>query len=287
MRLGAAGDGAGKVGMLEQAGHMGSADALYELAKVYQQDTIVAKDLEQSVVYLTRAHGLGNMEAARVLGWLYIMGQGVPKDVEYGKMLLEDASKTSVRAMREYGQILTNLRPPHLNDPARGISYLRDAVARGDSESVPLLATALERQGDHAGAAAVRQQVYNQGIGVGGGAGGLVTSTSQPEQASTPKTPSPQIGSKVEMSAETMKQRAFAGDVEAIYNYALNVAIRRYPSLEPEFDSYCWYSTAAKLGHKQAEHELVALQGVRVQYDQKEPGRIDECVAGLLEVVGL
>lgn len=264
MRVGATGDIESKIGLLQQSGAMGNGDALYELAKMYQRGTGIPTDMEQSIVHLNRAQGLGHVESTRVLGTLYLTAQGVPKDVEYGMTLLDQAAETSVRAMREYGQYLGNLRQPYLNDPSKGAVLLRRAADQGDAESAKLLTTLLDRQGDHAGAAAVKGTFL------------------EPAPLTVKTTP---VAYTAETSAEAVKSRALSGDLEAAYQYGLNVQLQKYPSVDPEFDSYCWYGAAAKLGLEKAKVELGPIAGAKQMADRKTPGRMDNCIAGLVEVM--
>jgi TPR repeat protein len=264
MRVGQTGDTMSKIGLLEQAGAMGNGDALYELAKMYQRGIGVATDMPESIAYLNRAQRLGHVESTRVLGTLYLTGQGLPKDVEYGKTLLDQAAETSTRAMREYGQYLGNLRQPYLNDPSKAAVLLKRAAVQGDGESAKLLETLLARQGDVAGADAAR--------------------IAQPDPAKSIAQAS--LASDAdETTAEEVKARALSGDLDAAYQYGLNIQLRKFPSVDPEFDSYCWYGAAASLGLAKAKAELGPIAGAKTIADRKAPGRLDNCIAGLVEVM--
>lgn len=263
LRVSASGDVEAAIGLLEQSGAMGNGDALYELAKIYQRGTGVAVDMPESIGYLNRAQRLGHVESNRVLGTLYLTGQGVPTDVEYGKSLLDLASETSVRAMREYGQYLGNLRQPYLNDPVKAEGLLRRAADHGDGESAKLLAKLLIRNGGQA-----------------------AKSDNGPFAAPTPSNPQGEpVTEEAETSAEAVKSRALTGDLEAAYQYGLNVQLRKYPSVEPDFDSYCWYGAAANLGLAKAKAELGPIAGAKILADRQTPGRMDNCIAGLVDVM--
>lgn len=265
MRVGQTGDTMSKIGLLEQAGAMGNGDALYELAKMYQRGMGVATDMPESIAYLNRAQRLGHVESTRVLGTLYLTGQGIPKDVEYGKTLLDQAAETSTRAMREYGQYLGNLRQPYLNDPSKGAALLKRAADQGDGESAKLLATLIAKQGDTAGTSAAAR-------------------IAQPDPVRTIAKPS--LASETdETTAEEVKARALSGDLDAAYQYGLNIQLRKFPSVEPEFDSYCWYGAAASLGLAKAKAELGPIAGAKAIADRQTPGRLDNCIAGLAEVM--
>lgn len=248
-RLGSGGDLAGKSELLQQAGYSGSPKAFYDLARMYLDGTL-PKDEPQAIKYISLSHDAGYAEATRVLGMLYLRGQGVPHDVGYGKSLLEAASKSSPRASREYGQLLANLSAPELNDLELGIEYLQDAAERGDSAAPALLVKALQRAGraDEAGAVQV--------------------------PASTEALP----GST---SSGSLKDRALRGNTVAMFSYAQQVMLRKIPSQEPEFTAYCWLAVADRLGSADAAKELSFIRGVRAISDKKNPGRLDQCIHDL------
>ena len=261
MRVGASGDTEAEIGLLEQSGAMGNGDALYELAKMYQRGIGVPVNVPESITYLNRAQRLGHVESNRVLGTLYLTGQGVTKDVEYGKSLLDLASETSVRAMREYGQYLGNLRQPYLNDAVKAEALLKRAADQGDGESAKLLSTLISKQG---GLPAANWPFAEP-----------VASTSKAGPGAV----------EAETSAEAVKSRALSGDLEAAYQYGLNVQLRKFPSVEPEFDSYCWYGAAANLGNAKAKAELAPIAGAKQLADRQSPGRMDNCIANLVDVM--
>ncbi|MEX6780322.1 tetratricopeptide repeat protein [Pseudomonas aeruginosa] len=245
-RLGTIGDYQGKAELLSQAGYSGSSEAFYVLARMYLDGTL-PHDMDQALHFINLSHSAGYAEATRVLGMLYLRGQGVPADERYGRMLLELASKSSPRAAREYGMLLMNLQKPHLNDPALGMEYLRDASVRGDSEATVALGKAL-------GFEAVPE--------------GSIHSM---------QTPSPGVVSP----HEQMKAKAMRGDASAMYQYAQKVLIGAIPIPEPEFTAYCWLSVAELLGNDEARKELALIRGVRAISDSKAPGRLDQCIDDL------
>lgn len=251
-RIGADGDVAGKAELLTQAGYSGSPKAFYDLARMYLDGTL-PKDMPQALKYISLAHEDGYDEATRVLGMLYLRGQGVPADERYGRLLLEKASKHSVRAAREYGQLLANLSTPQLNDLELGIQYLRDAADRGDRDATLSLAKALAKAGltDEAARADVAARA-------------LVPSASP----AAPKS----VG---------IKEQALRGDSQAMFTYAQQILLRKIPSSEPEFTAYCWYAVAEQLGNTEAGKELGFIRGVRTINDRKSPGRLDQCISDL------
>ena len=250
-RLGRIGDVQGKADVLLQAGNSGSGAALYELAKMYQDGTL-PKDEEVMVGYLVQAQNLGHVEATRVLGHLYCLGQSVPLNLEYGKKLLESAARTSTRAAREYGMMLTNQRKPYLNDQLQGIEYLQKATDAGDQDAARSLAAALKEAGRSEDA--------------------LVALAKAEEMEPAPAAP---------RAPQTLSARAHSGDVNSVFSYAQQLLLRKIPTPEPEFNAYCWFAVAKEMGHPDAAREMGAISGVRLISDKQNPGRLDRCIADL------
>lgn len=250
-RIGSLGDVQGKADLLSQAGYSGSPKAFYDLARMYL-DGSLPKDMSSAVTYITMAHEAGYAEATRVLGMLYIRGQGVVEDVGYGRKLLELASKSSPRAAREYGQLLTNQSQPYLNDTELGVEYLRDAADRGDRDAALSLSAILAKTGRTVEAHQLTAKA---------------DSLPSPTQQSTP------VGG--------VKGKALRGDTSAMFTYAQQVMLRKIPSSDPEFTAYCWLSVAKQLGSREAESELGFISGVRAISDKKQPGRLDQCISDL------
>ncbi|MFL1449298.1 tetratricopeptide repeat protein [Pseudomonas tritici] len=249
-RVGGTGDLRGKADLLSQAGYSGSAKAFYDLARMYL-DGSLPKDESLAIKYITLAHDDGYAEATRVLGMLYLRGQGIPADESYGRLLLEKAAKTSPRASREYGQLLANLSSPELNSLDLGIKYLRDALDRGDAAASPLLAKALSRAGRTDEAEIVKLEAPDLPVSQANSGGG------------------------------SLKERAQRGDSDAMFSYAQQVMLRKIPAKEPEFTAYCWLSVAKEMGSAEAGKELGFIKGVRIISDKKDPGRLDRCIRDL------
>ena len=250
-RLGRIGDVQGKADVLLQAGNSGSGVALYDLAKMYQDGTL-PKDEEVMVGYLVQAQNLGHVEATRVLGHLYCLGQTVPQNLEYGKKLLESAARTSTRAAREYGMMLTNQRKPFLNDQAQGIEYLQKATDAGDQDAARAFAAALKDAGRPEDA--------------------LVALAKAEVMEPAPVAP---------RAPQTLSARAHTGDVNSVFAYAQQLLLRKIPTPEPEFNAYCWFAVAKEMGHPDAAREMGAISGVRVISDKQSPGRLDRCISDL------
>lgn len=254
-RVAGLGDVDGQIALLEQAGSMGSGEAYYSLARIYLTGAGIEKSPDTAVGYLNRAINLGNVEAERVLGWLYVMGSGVSMDVAYGKTLLAKAAETSIRAQREFGMALTNQRVPHLNDMERGLDYLRAASAAGDDEAA---------------------SAYNRAFSLPSEPQNTVGSNQLRPSTTENQVPAlPARGSNLE-------ERGRAGDVTAMYQYALNVSLgRTRVHGDPQFIAYCWYAAAAAQGYEPARAEVRSLAGVRTLADKKSPGMMDACIADL------
>lgn len=258
-RVASTGDTDGQISLLEQAGSMGNADAYYELAKIYLSGNGVEKSSDAAVGYLNSAMSLGHPEATRVLGWLYVMGSGVSKDIPYGESLLAKAAENSVRAQREFGMALTNQRIPHLNDMERGLEYLKAASAAGDVESTKAYEAAFTPQ-----AVSSLPEQKNQGL----------SPPRIPDQAAPRQT--------VQDGGASLEARGRSGDIEAIYQAALNWSLGRVRTDgDPQFKAYCWYSVAAARGYAPAKEEVRSLEGVRTLADKKSPGLMDACIGEL------
>lgn len=260
-KVGSTGDTGSMIELLEQSAFRGNMDALYKLARVYQNGEGVPANPEIAVAYLTTASGLGHAESTRVLAWDYLLGKGVSKDIAYGTGLMEKASASSVRAKREFALLLNNTYQPGLNDPGRGIALLKEAAATGDADSVKALNLALNKSSS-AVAASSRSPMVEK-----------VSSSVH------------QVADTSESQAESLKQRAMSGDVEAMYRLGLSYSLGKAPAIDPQFEAYCWYAVAAKHGHAKAQSEVTALAGVRTLSDRKSPGKLDQCIQEMGEVV--
>jgi hypothetical protein len=269
-RVGAQGDTGTMIELMEQSAYMGNDEALYELARIFHNGVGVPKDITRAIGYLTTADGRGHLEATRVLAWDYLLGNGVQADRQYAEQLFEKASTGSQRAKREYGMLLADLVPPGLHNLDKGIALLTEASAMGDSEATFLLSQALDKKGDLAGAANARALA---------GARGFQQSVQADKPVLTVQ------GVKAEVKAETLKAEALRGDRQAMYDLALGLLLRKYPSIDGEFDAYCWLSVAKDLGHQGAAQELKSIQGVRAEADATTPGRMDQCIADLHQAI--
>lgn len=248
------GDTQAMIELLDQSAFQGNMDALYKLARVYQNGVGVPANPELAVAYLTTASGLGHVESTRVLAWDYLLGKGVSKDIPYGTSLMEKAAETSTRAKREFGLLLNNTYQPNLNDPARGQQLLQEAAAAGDVEASRALV---------AGPPGASPTAH----------GGSTKSNAAP------------MGDPADMKAEALKSRAMAGDLDAMYRYALGLSLGKFPSIDGKFEAYCWYAVAAGHGHTNSKLEVVALAGVRTLSDRKSPGKLDQCIRETTELV--
>ncbi len=252
-RLGQMGDMSGKAAVLEEAGYNGSAEAFYRLAQMYQDGSLPKSDALM-FRFLSLSQDMGHVEAERVLGHLYLLGLGAPYDQAYGRRLLERATQRSIRAAREYGEMLANLRKPHLNDPERAIGYLQSAYDQGDLAAALPLAQTLEFVGRSADALVLR--AYAEQL-----------ATEEPRRES---------GHQL-----SMKERALNGDANAIFDYAQQVLIRKIPDPDPELTAYCWLTVAKELGHEMAARELRYIEGVRLSSERRQPGLLDQCIDDL------
>ncbi|EMZ46258.1 tetratricopeptide repeat protein [Pseudomonas aeruginosa] len=256
-KVATSGDTTAMIELLEQSAFRGNMDALYRLAKVYQNGEGVPANPELAVAYLTTASGLGHVESTRVLAWDYLLGKGVTKDIPYGTALMEKAAETSVRAKREFALLLNNTYQPNLNDPSRAKDLLSQAAAAGDSESARALS------------------MLNSGLSVPRTLGASASLVVQPRTEGDP----------ADVRAESLKQKAYNGDIEAMYRFALGLSLGKYPSIDGQFEAYCWYAVAANHGHAEAAAELSALAGVKTLSERKSPGKLDQCIQETNEAV--
>jgi TPR repeat protein len=250
-RLGVLGDLQGKASVLEQAGYSGSAQAFYDLARMYL-DGSFPSDIGEAHRYITHSHDAGYPEATRVLGMLYLRGQGVPANEDYGRKLLEKASKDSPRAAREYGMLLTNQAAPHLNNQTLGLEYLRDAAQRGDADASKALSR-LQLSSGHSNEAA-----YSLAV-----------------------TPAKQQPTETSNESDRALSQAKSGNTTAMLAFAQKLMLGQVKDPESEFTAYCWLSVAEKIGSVEAAQELYFIRGVRTISERDNPGRMDQCISDL------
>lgn len=252
-RLNQMGDFTNSSQLLRDAGYSGNPEAFYMLSKMHQDGTL-PKDDSAMFGYLTLAHDMGHHEATRVLGNLYLLGMIAPKDISYGRLLMEKAAKESPRAAREYGEMLTNQRSPHLDQLDIGILYLEDSVKRGHTAAMLPLANAYEAIGKIADALVLRAdaEIHDLESGV-----------------------SP---SHSNMQAPSPLDKALLSGPQAIYDYALQILIRKIKDPDPELTGYCLMAVAGSQGYEPALKELGHLDGIRTSKLKSNPGQIDACV---------
>ncbi|AWE95976.1 hypothetical protein CSC26_6927 (plasmid) [Pseudomonas aeruginosa] len=70
-----------------------------------------------------------------------------------------------------------------------------------------------------------------------------------------------------------------------MYRFALGLSLGKYPSIDGQFEAYCWYAVAANHGHAEAAAELSALAGVKTLSERKSPGKLDQCIQETNEAV--
>jgi TPR repeat protein len=258
----AAGDPALMMTLLEQAATLGSLQAHYELARHLMSGDAGEKNPARAIEHLRLADEMGYGQATRVLAWLYLKGEVAPLDLVQGEALMEKAATTSVRAKREAGLLYANIYQPHLNNPEKGAAYLEEAYAAGDAEAAYFLFS-LRSKSKQSGAAEALDFAAKAGHPK------ALFLKAQDELAT---------GDRV-TAGDLMKRAALTGDAEAMYQYATNVQIGNFPSLESDLEAYVWFSIAASRGHAHAKQELVAIAGVRTMLDHEQPGALDQAVA--------
>lgn len=260
------------IDLFEQAAAQGSVHAHYELARFYLQGKFAPKNPQLAVDHLQQANALGYGQATRVLAWLYLKGEAVPKNIEYGTQLMESATVGSVRAKREAGLLFSNIYQPHLNDPAKGRMYLEQAYEAGDAEAAYYMHQILAREGYQQAAQQALNFAASQGFSKA-----LAAEPARPQASQAPV--------DAETRAERIKMAALKGDTDAMYQYANNVLLGRFPSIDKDLEAYAWFSIAAERSEPRAQQELAALDGVRKILDREQPGRVSSYIADIRSAI--
>lgn len=261
------------ISLFEQAAEQGSVHAHYELARFYLQGKFAPKNPELAVAHLQAANALGYGQATRVLAWLYLKGEAVPKNVEYGTQLMENATASSVRAKREAGLLFSNIYQPHLNDQVKGRMYLEQAYEAGDAEAAYYFHQVLAREGSPQAAQDALNFAASQGY------------AKAVQVAPARNQPAPALSADPEANAERVKVAALKGDTDAMYRYANNVLLGRFPSIDKDLEAYAWFSIAAERNEPRAQQELAALDGVRKIMDRNQPGRVSSYIADIRSAI--
>ncbi|MFK4136493.1 tetratricopeptide repeat protein [Pseudomonas luteola] len=243
------------IALLEQASELGNASADYELAKHYVKGDYVRQDDKKANFYLVRGDQRGNIEATRVLAWQNLRGSGTPKNIERGKALFDKAAQSSIRAQREAGLLYIGVFQPYLNNPVKGASLLKSAYDQGDAVSAYYYSKAVRK---------ASPQEANAALVFAGKAGypKALLDVSRSELAK---------GNMAYASASMLKA-AMGGDRDAMYEYANNVLLGRFPSKDREAVAYTWFSIANDYKQPKAAEEMVALEGIKNMYQTKRPG---------------
>lgn len=253
----AAGDQPGMLRLLQRAAEAGNAEAHYQLARIAQTGDGMPVDLAAALTHLSLADAMGHAEATRVLGWNYLLGTGVQADPGYGGRLMEKAARTSDRALRELALLYLDVYPPGLHDRERGLALLDVASRAGDVQAARLLLQA-QRQSEAVASGEALAEPYG----------------SEREPGLTSVADS-------EVQAEEVKRAALGGDVASMSLYADNLLQGRFPSLQPEAESYAWYTIAARRGSEAAATKLASLEPLRQATEQASPGLIEATISDL------
>lgn len=151
------------LGYLIEAASLGSAEAHYELAKIYTRGEIVEGNSATASRHLQAAASLGYAEAYRVLGWQLIRGDSGATDIDGGLALMTMAAESSVRAQRELGMMYAGRYPFSISDVVLAKKYLSQAAQAGDVEGAYELGLLLRAEGDALGAIAALGQAADSG----------------------------------------------------------------------------------------------------------------------------
>lgn len=238
-----------RITRLVGAAEIGSAQANYELAKVYTQGTLAARNLDVAQKYLEQAASLSDPEAMRVLGWQLVRGDRGQQNLVGGAAVMEVSAKTSARAQRELGMLYANLYDQYkLNDESKGEALLQRAYQGGDAPAAVALGKLYIRQARQLEAIAPLSFAAQANDKA---AVKLLSTLGAGPAASTP-TP-------------LIQQPAGADN---FYQHGLSLLMKAH-DLEDEAEGYAYLSLASDQGHPQAGSELAAVEGVKTQMDRK------------------
>ncbi len=76
----------------QQKADLGDVDALYRLARIYDDGVITTHNLDIAVNYYKKAANAGHAMSQYTLGYLYCRGEGVKKDIEKSNQWLSKYS---------------------------------------------------------------------------------------------------------------------------------------------------------------------------------------------------
>ncbi|WP_153785385.1 tetratricopeptide repeat protein [Pseudomonas sp. EMN2] len=244
--------GPGRITKLVAAADLGSAQANYELAKVYTQGTLAPRDLDAAQRYLEQAAGLNDPEATRVLGWQMVRGDRGQQNLAGGAAVMEVSAKTSARAQRELGMLYANLYDQYkLNDESRGEALLLRAYQSGDAPAALAL-----------GKFYIRQARQIEAIAP------LSFAAQANDKAAVKLLSTLGAGPAVSNPTPSFQQSAGA---DRLYQHGLALLLKAH-DLEDEAEGYAYLSLASDQDHPLARTELAAVEGVKTQMDRKHGG---------------
>ena len=241
--------GPGRISKLVAAADIGSAQANYELAKVYTQGTLAARNLDTAQKYLEQAASLNDAEAMRVLGWQMIRGDQGQQNLAGGAAVMEVSAKTSARAQRELGMLYANLYEQYkLNDEGKGEALLQRAYQGGDVPAAAAL-----------GKFYIRQARQLEAIAP------LSFAAQANDKAAAKLLSTLGAGPAASIPTPLIQQPVGADN---LYQHGLSL-IMKAQDLEDEAEGYAYLSMASDRGHPGAGTELAAVEGVKTQMDRK------------------
>lgn len=237
---------------LHEAALLDNAIAHYELARLYTEGTVTARNLERASQHLHASADLGNAEAERVIAWEMIRGDLGAADVSGGLTAMAKAAPRSVRAQRELGMLYAGRYPYNVNDPAKAEQYLAQAYQAGDSEAAYELGALLSKQGDNLQAITPLSFAASAGNRDAGAL--LQKMEGEPEVNPVPTA----------VAAENLYQRA----------NALLLGSNR--DLKKEARAYALFTLAAEQGSSAAVDDIRALEGVKLMMDAQDRGWLEQ-----------
>ncbi|MFK4132382.1 tetratricopeptide repeat protein [Pseudomonas luteola] len=235
---------------LQTAEGMGSAQAAYELGKIYSSGSITAMDKQKAFEHFQAAANLGSIEGKITASWLNMYGIGTAVNEKAGLDLMKEAAKTDIRAKREMGLMYGDLRLPFLHDEQKGMKYLSEASGQGDANATYYLSVLATRLGkvDVAHKALVR-----------------AAEMGQPKAAL-------ELGREAMQAGEYMKARSLfltsanAYDSEGMFELGKGQAQGKITTtsnvqgVTPTIEAYVWLLGSSGQKHLQAQEELAKVE---------------------------
>lgn len=248
-----------------------------ELSSFWYQEAMGlhhAGEYAEALELLIYGRASGDSESTRVLAWYTWHGLVGPQDEVAALLFMEEAALRSSRAKTDLSQLRTLLAQRHEGEAVPETVPDRELT----SEAALALSLSMEKMG-------IYTQARRYGIL------GLVLRHQETQplpndillEGSDPSTLDPE--QTLAEYHNDLHFRAFGGDVDAMYTLANLIAIGDFPARNPDHESLCWLSAAARLGHRRSARESVLLQGGSVSVERYIPDAQESCMAHILGMI--